>query len=111
MPHISNRPAAEFVPAAEIGMGVVWVIGAIQRWAEPKSPVEVLRHCRGVARQRGILGPHRSHRPIVDLAQLANRAVLDHVQRLLLTGSFAGRKEVGGDLFSTGRFDYGSALE
>src|SRR5205814_4048571 len=36
MAHVSDGPAAELVPASEIGVSIVGMIGAIQGWAQPE---------------------------------------------------------------------------
>ncbi len=111
MTHVGDRPAAELIPAAEIGVSVVGVIRAIQRRAEPEGPVETRGDGRRVGRQGRELGPHGPHRPVVDLAKRADGAVLDHVHGLFLTGAFTGRHEVGGDLLRAGRLDDGPGLQ
>ena len=35
MPHVGQRAAAELIPAAEHGVGVVWMIGPVQRRPQP----------------------------------------------------------------------------
>src|SRR5437762_4413751 len=35
MPHVGQRTAAELIPAAKHGVGVVWIIGPVQRRPQP----------------------------------------------------------------------------
>src|SRR5205807_2622499 len=50
--HIGDRTAAEFVPAAEVRMGVVRMVRAVQRRTEPQVPVETRGNGRPLGRQR-----------------------------------------------------------
>src|SRR5580693_802516 len=110
MTHVGDRSGAELIPAAEIGVSVVGVIRAIERRAEPEVPVETRGNRWFVLGQSWELRPHGSHRPVVDLPQVSNGAVFDHVDGLFLIGAFTGRHEVSGDLLRAGGLDDGPGL-
>src|SRR4051794_27984489 len=72
MAHISHRTSAEIIPSPEHHVRVIWMIGTIGFWSEPQVPIESFWYWRLVCRQSGVLRPHWSVRPVVNLHQRTN---------------------------------------
>src|SRR5690606_28212703 len=98
-------------PASEKGMGVVGMVRPVEGWSEPELPVETFRYGRGVRGKGGELRPHRPVRPVVDLPQGPDGAVIDPRLDGADAGALAGGEEMSGDPGAPRRFDHGTALE
>src|SRR5262249_55540135 len=64
MAHVGEGAAAELVPAAEIGVGVVGVVRAVPRRAEPQVPIEAGGHGRRALGPGGDWGHIRRIGPV-----------------------------------------------
>src|ERR1035437_6937094 len=94
MAHIGQRPAAELIPAAEHGMGVVRMIWPVQRGPEPQLPVKALGDRWRVGWDSRILRPNWPIRPVVNFPERADRAGVNPALDLPDVAAIAGRQKM-----------------